>query len=337
MVKIVDISKKSGCSIAAVSRVLSPNPHKDARVAQKTREHILEIASEMGYRPNRTAEFLKRGGTPTIGVFLPRISNNLITELVFGLSSVASAEGFPLSLSFDLNYESYKEFLDENTQSRNCGIISYPWFRMNGKAMNLIEEYNKNDGKMILLDMENDQGINKLKEKTNHISINDYQGGEIAAKCLLAHSCSTYINLIPRYQRTQGFLDYMKKAGMIDVITIEGSDEKLRNNESCLNQIFEIVKNKQPSPVGIFATSDEAAVTTLTYLLGKGYKICEDFFIVGYGNQYLTEWTYPKLTTIRQPFYEVGKLAVENLIKLIYNKPIEPECISPVLIRRNTA
>lgn len=335
MVKIVDISKKSGCSIAAVSRVLSPNPHKDARVAQKTRKHILKIASEMGYRPNRNAEFLKRGGTPTIGVFLPRISNNLITELVFGLSTVASAERFPLSLSFDMSYKSYKEFLDENIQSRNCGIISYPWFNVDSKAMGLIDEYTKKGGKMILLDVEGNQGINKLKKKITHISINDYQGGEIAAERLLTHSCSTYINLVPRYHRSSGFQDFLKKAGITDMVTIKEYDHELKENETGLKKLYEIIKKS--SPAGIFATADESAMMAMTYLLNKGLKITEDFFIIGYGNQYLTEWTSPKLTTIRQPFYEVGKLAVEKLIKLIYEKPVESECLSPVLVQRNTA
>jgi LacI family transcriptional regulator, galactose operon repressor len=337
MVKIADISKASGCSIAAVSRVLSLNPHKDARVAQKTREHIVKVAAELGYRPNRTAEFLKRGGSPNIGVFLPRISTNQISELVFGLSGAALADGFPLSMSFDMSYDSYKVFLDNNTRSRNCGIITYPWFKLDSKALSLIEKYHDNGGRMVLLDVEGNDKIEDLKEKITCISMDNYRGGEIAAECLSAHSCKAYVVLIPRSQRAQGFSAYMEKSGMENIISIDVDKERLQEDEASLNYLFEIVKNEKTSPVGIFATSAAAAITIMTYLLGRGMKVSEDFFLVSYDDLYLSKFTHPSITTIKQPFYEAGKLAVEKLIKLIYEKPVESELLAPELIKRNTA
>ena len=111
MVKLSEIANESGFSIPMVSRVLSPKPHKGACVAEKTRKHIEAVAKRMGYRPNRNAEFLKRGKNPVIGCFLPSRADSLLAKLMKGIGEEAEKQNFPLSFYFDITQESYLDFI----------------------------------------------------------------------------------------------------------------------------------------------------------------------------------------------------------------------------------
>ena len=95
MVKLKDIADALGVSLTVVSRVLNPKPDKYGFVAEATRELVLKKAAEMGYRRNRSAEFLARGGrSANIGVFLPLTANSLIAELIMGISEGSNRHGF---------------------------------------------------------------------------------------------------------------------------------------------------------------------------------------------------------------------------------------------------
>ncbi|NLK84260.1 MAG: LacI family transcriptional regulator [Lentisphaerae bacterium] len=130
MIKLAEIARESGFSIPVVSRALSPNPHKDTRTASKTKEHIRQVAKRMGYRPNRNAEFLKRGQNPVIGCFLPPRTDTLSAKLMKGISQEADKNNFPIAFYFDTTKDSYLEFIERSQRSKNCGIITYPYFKL---------------------------------------------------------------------------------------------------------------------------------------------------------------------------------------------------------------
>lgn len=118
MVKLADIARAAGCSITAVSRVMNPGDPSSARVSDETRKRVLYTARELGYQPNRNAEFLKRGRTPEIGVFLREYNNNLILDIVEGCSAAVAENGFSLSFYFNLAPDNYSTFL-KAAQLRN--------------------------------------------------------------------------------------------------------------------------------------------------------------------------------------------------------------------------
>jgi DNA-binding LacI/PurR family transcriptional regulator len=182
MVKLSDIAKESGFSIPVVSRVLSPKPHKGARVADNTRKHIQVIAKRMGYRPNRNAEFLKRGQNPVIGCFLPSRTDSLLAELMKGISEEAEKNNFPLAFYFDMTPKSYMEFIEYSKLSKNCGIITYPYFKIDPEVETVISNYQENGGKIVLV-----EGGSNLWQWHNctSVSVDNYYGGKLAAKHLL--------------------------------------------------------------------------------------------------------------------------------------------------------
>ena len=86
MTSLKDIAAELNLSVSVVSRVLNPAPDAHAKVAPRTRARVLEACQRMGYRRNRTAEFVKRRRFPGIGVFIPQTANTLTANLLFGIS-----------------------------------------------------------------------------------------------------------------------------------------------------------------------------------------------------------------------------------------------------------
>jgi LacI family transcriptional regulator, galactose operon repressor len=325
MIKLAEISKEAGFSIPVVSRALSPNPHKDTRMAAGTKKHIREIAKRMGYRPNRNAEFLKRGQNPVIGCFLPSQADSLLAKLMKGIAEEAEKNHFPLAFYFDMTKASYLEFIERSQQSKNCGIITYPYFKMDSEVEAVISDYQKNGGKIILI--EGGSALWQWHDCTS-VSIDNYHGGRLAAEHLLKQNIKYYITQqyenIP--ERIGGFIDTIQKAQQAVTIT------------DSLDDLIEKVKTAKKYPTGIYLPRDSDAIAALCAFQHNNIDIGKDVLIIGYDDQYLSQYTRPSLTTVSQPFAEVGRFAIQKLIKdIIYGTPAKSTLIKPSLTVRKSA
>lgn len=324
MIKLAEIAKEAGFSVPVVSRALSPNPHKDTRTADTTKEHIRKVAKRMGYRPNRNAEFLKRGQNPVIGCFLPPRTDSLLAKLVKGISEEADKNNFPLAFYFDTTKDSYLEFIERSRRSKNCGIITYPYFKLDAETEDVISDYQENNGKLVLVE----GGSNHWQwHDCTSVSIDNYHGGKLVAEHLLEHNVKQFITMqygnIP--ERTSSFVE-----------TIQSAQQNATIFKS-LEEIIDKVKNAKKYPVGIFLPRDQDAVAALCEFQRNNIEVGKDALIIGYDDQYLSEYVRPSLTTVSQPFDIVGRLAVQRLIAKIYDNSSESILIKPELIIRNSA
>ncbi|MEM7343465.1 MAG: LacI family DNA-binding transcriptional regulator, partial [Chloroflexota bacterium] len=98
-VTLKDIAEAVGKSVTAVSRAL--NDHADIGV--ETRNHIKQVAREMGYTPNLMARRLQKQTTDTLGFILPvlspRDSDPYFSELLVGITNEAKNHGYDLLVS----------------------------------------------------------------------------------------------------------------------------------------------------------------------------------------------------------------------------------------------
>ena len=101
----------------------------------------------------------------------------------------------------------------------------------------------------------------------------------------------------------------------------------------------EILSN-YPEVTAIFTYNDQLAVSSYYAIQMRGLKIPDDISIIGYDNIELASLIKPKLTTIEQPKYDMGKNAAELLIKRIRdNKKTIPQTIllpTQLVIREST-
>ena len=333
MVTLAKIAKESGFSVPVVSRALSPKRHKTTRMAEKTRTHIQDVAKRLEYQPNRNAEFLKRGQSPVIGCFLPERADSMLAKLMRGISREAEMQGFPISFYFDSTLKNYKRFIEKSAKAKNCGIITYPYFKVDSETEELVANYANSGGGVVLIEGESQKW---RWHGTVSVSVDNYHGGKVAAKQLLSRGASNFLtttfDLIP--ERIQGFVDeVLKNGGGIEILDSEEKNVHLK----VLDFVVDKIECDSRNPVGVFLPRDADAFEFINRLWDAGCVPGEDVYVIGYDDQHMSEYARPALTTVAQPFEEVGKLAVSKLIEVIYDKKPKSELVKPKLIVRNSA
>ncbi len=90
MVTVHDVARAAGVSISTVSRALTA----PERVAATTRDRVVRVAAELGYRPNPTASGLRLGRTHAVGLLVPDLENPYFASITKSVQARARAEGY---------------------------------------------------------------------------------------------------------------------------------------------------------------------------------------------------------------------------------------------------
>ena len=324
MATLKDIARKTGFSVAVVSRALNPRPDRHARVAPATRRLLARTARKMGFRRNRMAEFMRRGGSPTVGVFLPAYANRLVADLVFGISEVLSAEDLPLQIGFDNYVQGFRKFMRRNVDLAHSGIISYSALIADPDVEKQVSAYRIKGGKVVLLN------TSARLDNVPCVSIDDREGGRLAAERLLARHCVRFavFGLYPG--RQQGFHQCLSATGR--------TAREFKDGASGLKALTRFCMPASGSrPVGIFAVTDVLALQILRALSVTSLQVGRDVLLIGYDDLYLTSVITPALTTLHQPFREEGRLAARKLIHMINGGRESTVVIPPRLVIRVSA
>ncbi|HCE44043.1 MAG TPA: hypothetical protein DET40_10890 [Lentisphaeria bacterium] len=320
MIKLKDIAEKTGVSISVVSRTLNPKPDKNAFVSDRLRKKITKAAKELGYQRNRMAEFLQRGKNVALGVFIPEAPNRLVADLMFGISRKAAELKFPLEFHFGMTYVEYRKFIDTVSVS-NSGIITYPsGFSLDKDINRTIRDYVDNGGHVVVLNTYEALDVPV-------ILIDDFHGGRIAAEHLLGRNCRTYLASSRYGKRTEGFVETIKKNGARCILF----------DDDTFESVLKKVLDKKNMPVGVFATYDVLAMKIMAFLQNNSVNIGKDVLLMGYDDLFTVGYLNPPLTTIHQPFKELGELSVVKIVNMIDGKNEISEKILPSLVKRATA
>ena len=155
----------------------------------------------------------------------------------------------------------------------------------------------------------------------NSVNIDNNYGGRLAAEHLYRQECEEYICLSPpnswqSEQRYAGFFEFLKKHNKECRIHYIDSSDFQHYNEA---EIEKIVKGLQTRRIGCFAFSDYLAMDLMRNLckMDCGKFIGNNIKIIGYDNIIASSHTYPPLTTISQPFRELGNCGMERLLNMI--------------------
>lgn len=324
MATLKDIAARSGFSVAVVSRALSPRPDQNALVALATRRLLVRLAHDMGFRRNRTAEYMQRGGSPTVGVFLPARANRLVADLVFGISEALAEVDLPLQIGFDNYVDGLRRFIRYNVDLSYSGIISYSPLLDAPAVEREVGEYRSKGGKIVLL--------NTLIQLSDVpvVSIDNRQGGRLAAARLLARGCRRMAVVGAFAGRNEGFRQELAKAGMTPREFPEEAAGSRVLARFCRDASAD-------APTGIFAVTDVLALRVMKALSQTSHSIGRNVLLIGYDDLDLTAEVTPALTTIHQPFLEEGRLAGRKLTRMINGEQESSVSIPPRLVIRASA
>lgn len=310
---IQDIARIAGVSIATVSRVLNQKPDVDPL----TRERILRIMEEQNFVPNMAASGLAGKRSRLLGALVPSLAWPLVPELMKGVGEVIGSTSYELILYSitDVNHEQDRsDVIDRIIGTRlTAGLLAvFP-----GQSAKHLAELHSRDYPVVLID---DQGI--PPEKTHWISVDNRVGAYEATRHLLhmGHRRIAHIQGPLKYQvshdRYQGYCNALSDAGIaLDPALVLEGDFMPLTGRICASMFFDLPDNQRPT--AIFAGSDFMAYGVYSAAEQRGLRVPDDIAVIGFDDNPTSAHVQPALTTVRQPFYEMGRRASEILLSLV--------------------
>lgn len=326
MATLKDVARQAGVSTATVSKVVN---NVDTYMSPETRRKVEKALSDCGYQPNTVARGLKTRRTNTIGFILPDITNPFYAEIAKGIETAAKNLGYSLIIcdsEIDLEEEivSIELLKTKMVDGIILGTRAFLSDEIDIKLFDKIpvvvigrsaeDVQNRNWGAIVIEEKKMiGQSVARLKKAgCRHIGlITSAELGNVAMNV-----------------RLQGFLQAMKQFGM------EINDKLIYLDEYDMKTGYQGLREllAQGTPVdGIVCGNDMIALGVMDAAKEEGIRIPEELKIIGFDDIFFARYMTPKLSTIAQPAYEMGREAVQMLISWIEQK-VEPgikkmECI----------
>ena len=332
-ITIRDVAKEAGVSRQTVSRAFNDK----GEISPETKQHVLDVAQRMGYRPSGLARSLTTNRTYTTGLLIPDISIHFFSLIAKGAEAVATEAGYSMFLVNTLkNIQLETAGLDALWDRRVDGAILYASFLSPERLSAYIERFQH----VVFI---NCNAIPMVSGKTAIINVDDQAGAKMAVSHLI-ESGRTRIafiagpSLSASGQRRmagfeQGFLDH----GLVpDPQLIYGFEPELNAGYRAAQALFAA----HPDVDAILAYNDDIAVGAMQACAELGRKIPDDVAIIGFDDIPIASIIRPSLTTVRIGKQDLGKLAMNTLIAMIEGKSdqIESEqIITPQIILRDSA
>ncbi|MCB7318535.1 LacI family DNA-binding transcriptional regulator [Lacrimispora sp. 210928-DFI.3.58] len=310
-VTIREIAKEAGVSLGTVSHVLN----RTASVSEEKSRAVLEAVKKLGYKPNQAARMLKNKNSKTIGLLLPDIGNPFYAELARGAEDMANSHEYTvLVCNNDRNPEKEERYLSTLANKQVDGIIVV-------KLANSVEKLKQYFApkQIVLIDSE-ELPCERENSQIQMVNLNEREGASIAMNYLyhnghrnIAHIAGLLESNSSR-ERKREYCDFMKRIGVSEEqLVIENGTYSYYGGYQAMKTIL----NRNPEVTGVFAANDLMGMGAMQAIQDSGRRVPEDISVIGYDDIEPTEYCTPKLTTIRQPKYEMGQYGMALALKAL--------------------
>ena len=316
-VTIYDVAREANVSMATVSRVVNGNPN----VKPTTRKKVLDTIERLGYRPNAVARGLASKKTTTVGAIIPDISSIFFSELTRGIEDIATMYKYNIILSnSDQNEDKEIRLIDTMLEKQVDGIIF-----MGGKITEEhIRQFKTANVPVVLAATQDDT------QTLPAINI-DYKQAAYEATSYLIESSKAQPAFIKGPDFTQsnglkyeGYIEALKAADIaVDESLIIEAECTYNGGIAAVEELLE--KNKKPKSV--FVATDEMAVGVIHSLQDGGLRVPEDVEVFGFNNTRVSLMVRPTLTTIVQPMYDIGAVAMRLLTKFMDKEEVDEQTV----------
>lgn len=299
-------------------------------VSKDTRKRVLKEAKRLGYRPNQLARELVTKQSNTIGVIIPDILNPFFAEIAKGILEEASTKGYTALLcvtNWDLELE--KKYIKNLEEKRVEGIIIKP-----------CEDEQKLEDRIntpyVILEG------NNVNSNHSCVEVDNEKGGYIGTKHLIecGYEKIAYLGGKKHAYSNEKRLRGYKSALLENNISID--DNLILSGEFNSESGYELAKKAlidNPNIDAMFCGNDVMALGVLHYANQAGIHIPEKLGVVGFDDISYASLPQIELTTVYQPKYNLGKIAVNTLLEDIKEgkeKTLKRIILQPDLIKRKT-
>jgi len=328
---IREIAEQSGVSVATVSRVL--NGHPD--VAESTREAVIRHARESSYVTNRSARALAGGRTGLIGLTVPFFDAEYFMQIVAGAAA--------------------------GLQEHDARFVVSPTEHEHDREVSLLERvmHGTTDGAILILPSESVPELEALKRwgcpyvvvdpsfPTNENIPTITSAHSSGARAMTDYLISLGHRRIGIITGTEGWVATTERLGghhaalmaaglTADPELIAAGNFQIEGGYDATRRLLALER----PPTAIFAFNDNMAIGALQAARELGIQVPRDLSVAGVDDALAASITMPRLTTVRQPLREMGRVGVDMLYRLIDGRAVDAmriELSTRLVVRESTA
>ncbi|SDL70415.1 LacI family DNA-binding transcriptional regulator [Nonomuraea jiangxiensis] len=304
MVSIKDVAAYAGVSPGTVSNVLN----RPGKVAPATRERVEAAINELGFVRHGSASTLRAGHSRTIGLSVIDIGNPFFTEVAAGVEDVASELGYAVILGNSAGSQDKEERnLRVLAEQRVRGVLITP----SGEDVARLDRLREHGISVVLVDHP------AHRPDQCAVAVDDVAGGRAAVAHLLARGARSlaYVTgplaIRQCLERREGAKVAMRAAGL-DPGTLKVAETNTMTARAGEKAAGDLIAGGLPEAV--FCANDLLALGVLRALLRAGVRVPEDVALMGYDDIDFAAASTVSLSSMRQPTYQLGRIATELLL-----------------------
>ncbi|MBD1380688.1 LacI family DNA-binding transcriptional regulator [Metabacillus arenae] len=322
MTTIKEIAAHAKVSSATVSRVLNNDP--TISVTAETRDRILEISKELGYktvRKRKTEQKLSRATSPRVGMFLAHtleeeeddINDPYFTGIRLGIESECLNQGIYSNKIIRLSDDLQDQIIDDIDGLIVIGVLS-------PSLLNLVTNC-----------LEHVVFVNHSPDENKYDSvISDFEKATTSALMHLLNQGYKEIGYIggqEREQITKEIVEDKRHTTFVDLMTSMGlyREDHVFVGEFSMTHGYELMKDaikKGNLPEAFFIASDSMSIGAMRALQEAGLRVPEDIAIASFNDVQMAKFASTPLTSVKVYTEQMGRIGVQLLLDRISGREI---------------
>lgn len=303
-ISLKELAARLNLSPTTLSLVLNDAPSA-ASIPQETKDRIFLAARELNYRPNYLARSLRVQRTHTLGVLVPELSDGYSAMVLNGVEDVLSKQGFFYLTASHLHRDDLLERLPAVLLERQVeGIIAVDTpirFEPQTPVVNVSGHTPVDGVTNVVLDHQHaaELGIGHLYE-LGHRRIAVIKGQDFSS------DTATRWSAIAEAARRR------------EIPIDDGLTTQLMGDSPSPELGYSAMKSllaRGEKFTAVFAFNDVSAIGAIRALQEAGLRVPDDVSVLGFDDIYAAAYHNPALTTVKQPLFEMGRLAAKTLLE----------------------
>lgn len=299
------VAAHCGFSKATVSRVIN----RDGSVKPSTREKVEKAIAELGYVPNTMASALSGGKSRTVAVLIPDLDSEYYSSLLTGIDAVAEENNYNIILKTRNSRRHLLELANGNKVDafivRNNGpeLVDHDVLvalkRRGIPYLFIGRPQDDDDCPAVLVD-----NIGGARQMAHHFAEHGFR------RILLIAGAPDNLD---SNDRVYGFKLGLSERGLVpDRLDLVHGDF---SRESGRDAAREMLAGAEYDAV--FAANDFMALGAILHCRERGIRVPEDLAVCGFDDALFAEFLIPSLTTVRQPMFDIGSVAMEEVVRAL--------------------
>ena len=313
MAKMSDIASRAGVSQTTVSFVLN-DPANSARISVETRERVLEAARELGYSTNHLARAMRTGDTRMIGFLGGALTDEPVGAMLSGAIEEAASVGYTVKvLRVGAPGFAWQQLIGRIAEWRLTGVIALHL------PQEMLEELwcdvRRGDTPLVLLDSR------VSFDQVPHILSDDKSGVEraIAHLAALGHRRIGFLtgdefSTLTRYREVAFREEMQRRWPQEPLVIARGSFSEREKSLVAAQQLLQLPRAQRPT--ALLCAGDNIALAARQMAAQLKIEVPRELSLIGFANTQAALYCTPPLCSVAQPFEQMGRAAVQQLLRL---------------------